>query len=343
MKLVHAKDIMHRRYVFPVGQGGFACEMIGDYVVVYDCGSLTSNSMVERCIEHLSTITDHVDILFISHFDTDHVNSIRYLVSSVQVKKAVMSLIPNELKAAYGVYTNGAYTSIVGLLTGNDIEIIEVGGEEDSRLLMPFQNLWEWIAKSMMNKADFASVTTHMQAAGIDINRLNDASYLESEKVDINNAFKTVFGAKGPNTKGLIMLSQHCKDVKVRKAEIFKGCRIGCMSFRMEAECDVSSCLYVGDADLKNRNNSKKVQAFLNQNRTEKPLLLMQIPHHGSQYNIGAQFETEFPAKYYFVNDEDTKRLQKSSDVFGSLMNKKNLLVSRGLCQDLICTIAKVG
>ena len=154
--------IIHQRFIFPVGQGGFACEMIGDYIVVYDCGSLTSNSMVESCIEYLSTITNHVDILFISHFDTDHVNSIRYLVSSVLVKKAVMSLIPKELKAAYGAYTNGAYTSIVGLLTGNDIEIIEVGGEEDSKHLIVYQDIWEWLAKSMMNKTEFASVTAHM-------------------------------------------------------------------------------------------------------------------------------------------------------------------------------------
>ena len=336
-------DILHRRYIFPVGQGGFSCEMIGDYVVVYDCGSLTSNSMVESCIDRLSTMTDHVDILFISHFDTDHVNSIRYLVSSVLVKKAVMSLIPNELKAAYGVYTNGAYTSIVGLLTGNDIEIIEVGGEEEDRLVMPFQNIWEWIAKSMMNNAEFVSVTIHMQAVGIDINRLNDAGYLESEKVDINNAFKTVFGAKGPNTKGLIMLSQHCKGVNVRYAELLIGCRRGCMPYRMEAESDVSSCLYVGDADLKNKANNKMVQDFLDCNRSEKTLLLMQIPHHGSQYNIGAQFEADFPAKYYFVNDEDTKRLQKSLGLFSSLMKKKNLLVARGRCQNLICSMSKVG
>lgn len=334
--------IVHQRFIFPVGQGGFACETIGDHVVVYDCGSQTSNSMVESCIDHLSTITDHVDILFISHFDTDHVNSLRYLVNSVKVKKAVMSLIPDELKAAYGVYTDGAYTSIRGLLTGNDIEIIEVGGEEDSRLLMPYHKIWEWIAKSMMNKAEFAKVTTHMQTAGIDINRLNDASYLESEKVDINNAFKTVFGAKGPNTKGLIMLSQHCKGVNVSCAEIRIGCRNWCMPYRMRDACDVSSCLYVGDADLKNTTNNQMVQDFFSKNRTEVPLLLMQIPHHGSQYHIGAQFETDFPAKYYFVNDEDTKRLQKSITLFGSLMKQKNLLVSRGNCQDLIRSVAKI-
>jgi hypothetical protein len=98
----------------------------------------------------------------------------------------------------------------------------------------------------------------------------------------------------------------------------------------------------VDDADLKNTTNNQMVQDFFSKNRTEVPLLLMQIPHHGSQYHIGAQFETDFPAKYYFVNDEDTKRLQKSITLFGSLMKQKNLLVSRGNCQDLIRSVAKI-
>ena len=67
-------------------------------------------------------------------------------------------------------------------------------------------------------------------------------------------------------------------------------------------------------------------------------LLLLQIPHHGSQYNIGAQFETDIAARYYFVNDVDTKRLQKSPGLFKSLTGQKKLLVSRGKCQNLIGT-----
>ena len=99
-----------------------------------------------------------------------------------------------------------------------------------------------------------------------------------------------------------------------------------------------TSCLYVGDADLKNGTNTKLVQDFLKVHLNETMLLLMQIPHHGSQYNIGALFETDFPAHYYFVNDVDTKRLQKSPGLFKSLTGQKKLLVSRGKCQNLIGT-----
>ncbi len=329
---------MHKRYIFPVGQGGFSLEEIGDCVVVYDCGSLTSNSMVESCIDWISQHINHVDWLYISHFDTDHVNSIRYLLSSVKVFSAVVSMIPQDLKAAYGVYTNGAYTTIMGLLAGNDVNIIEVGGEENIAHTSAFQSLWEWIAKSMMTKSDFSSVMTNMKGAGLDLAKLSDADYIESEKVEINGAFKSVFGANGPNRKGLIMLSQRCKAAVVRQSTVIKRGIMRFVSYGSLLESPETSCLYVGDANLRNKANRQIVTGFLNHYRSEEKLLLMQIPHHGSRYNIGAQFETDFSAHYYFVNDEDTRRLQGSANLFKSLMSQKKLLVARGVSQDLIKT-----
>ena len=334
----------HERFIFPVGQGGFAGEKIGNFVVVYDCGSLSSTSMVEDCIDHASEHVDHVDLLFISHFDKDHVNGLRYLLGQVKVTKAVVSWIKPELRAAYGVYTNGAYMAIMGLLSDSDVIVEEIGSEERIEGAYGIQDIWEWIARSMMTVAEFNNVTARMQAAGIDVARLkNDPYYLENQKENINTAFKDEFGAKGPNTKGLIMLSQRCKDVKIQFTELYKGCwcHNGCGCCAVPQVIDrlkATSCLYVGDADLKNGISNQLVQDFLKAHLNEAMLLLMQIPHHGSQYNIGAQFKTDFPAHYYFVNDVDTKRLQKSPGLFKSLTGQKKLLVSRGKCQNLIGT-----
>ena len=335
--------MIHERFIFPVGQGGFAGERIGDFVVVYDCGSISSSSMVEDCIDHASRYVDHVDLLFISHFDKDHVNGLRYLLSQVKVAKAVVSWIKPELRAAYGVYTNGAYTAVMGVLRGSDVGVDEIGSEEREEGAF-VKDIWEWIARSMMTVVEFNGVIARMQAAGIDVRRLEkDPYYLENQKENINTAFKDEFGAKGPNTKGLIMLSQRCKDVKIQFAELYKGCPCNngcgfCVGPQVIDRTNATSCLYVGDADLKNGSNNQLVQGFLKAHLNESMLLLMQIPHHGSQYNIGAQFETEFPALYYFVNDVDTKRLQKSPVLFKSLTGQKKLLVSRGNCQDLIET-----
>ena len=339
---VREEDMRHERFIFPVGQGGFAGERIGNYVVAFDCGSISSTSMVESCIDHVNREIDHVDLLFISHFDNDHVNGIRYLLSYTTVKKAVVSWIPQELRAAYGVYTNGAYTATMGLLRGDNVDVEEIGEEERDEKSYDIRKIWEWIAKSMMTTAEFNKIMANMRAAGIDVPKLtSDPFYLENQKENVNAVFKDEFGAKGPNTKGLIMLSQKCAGAPKSATVIGIGCWRRCWPFDKREFFDETSCLYVGDADLKNKANNKLVKDFLNNHRWEQLLLMMQIPHHGSQYNIGSQFETDFLARYYYVNDIDTKRLQKNVNLFKSLTSQKNLMVSRGLCKDLIWTMTR--
>lgn len=333
--------VTHKRYIFPVGQGGFSCERIRDYVVVYDCGSTTNPGIVEECIDHLSEGIDHIDILFVSHFDKDHVNSIRYLLSTIQVRRAVTTFIPSEMAAVYGVFTNGAYGAIMRLFDEYNVETQTIGAQENTIRRFNLDVIWEWIAKSMMSSADFANVKTYLSTHGFDMNRVDDADYIETQKDTINNAFKAVFGRKGPNSKGLIVLSQPCKNVGTQGCEILRGCRwrpfLGVLASIQE-----SSCLYVGDADLRNVTNRKDVKDFVLRNRSENPLLFMQMPHHGSRYNRGAQFEADFPARYYILNDADTGRVQKSPLLFRSLMSQRKLLVARDTYYGLVRSITKI-
>lgn len=324
-----------KRFICPVGQGGLAIEHIGDYSVVYDCGSVSSPYMVSKSIDRLSHEVNLVNILFISHFDRDHVNGIEYLLNRVKVKKAVTSLIPDDLKFVYGKYTNGAYSDIMTLLRNYNVEIDEIGDKEGNAAPYGYNAIWEWLAKSMMTKGDFAKVENLLQVLGIDLNKLEaDPIYLDKVKENINNAFKTVFGAKGPNAKGLVVLSQRCKNTVTRMSMIYQGCEWPTKNTTRLASFE-SSCLYVGDADLKNRTNKKELKDFLKKYRVETPFMLMQIPHHGSKYNIGASFEKDFDARYYFVNDIDTDRLEKNPVLYNSLTSQKKLLLSGGKCTDM--------
>lgn len=332
----------HKRYIFPVGQGGFSCERIDDFVVVYDCGSTTNPGIVEECIDHLSEKIDHINILFISHFDKDHVNSIRYLLSNIQVRQAVTTFIPSELTAAYGVYTNGAYGAIMSLFDEYNVETQTIGDRENTIRGFNFNAIWEWIAKSMMSSADFANVKTYLAGHGFNMNRVEDAVYVETEKDTINDAFKAVFGRKGPNAKGLIVLSQPCKNVATQGSDVLRGGRWIPRLLRMVANCPESSCLYVGDADLRNIASRNDVKDFVQRNRSENPLLFMQMPHHGSRYSRGAQFEVDFPADYYIVNDVDTERVQKSPSLFRSLTNQRKLLVARDTFFGMIWSVTEI-
>lgn len=93
------------RTIQPVGQGGFYTELFeiensnnsaskSTYCVVYDCGSKTE-SEPQNTIS--SAIPDgmEIDILFISHFDDDHVNGITELMNNHHIKIVVMPQIQN--------------------------------------------------------------------------------------------------------------------------------------------------------------------------------------------------------------------------------------------------------
>ena len=92
---IEVKHNMHKRFIFPVGQGGFSIEKIDGFVVVYDCGSVSSPNAVEQSIDKIQQDTDHVDVLFISHFDKDHVNGIKHLDRRCKIKNIIVPQFSN--------------------------------------------------------------------------------------------------------------------------------------------------------------------------------------------------------------------------------------------------------
>ena len=110
------------RTIQPIGQGGFYTEIfeipnqkgeISTRCVVYDCGSAT-RSEPKKTIE--SALPDDydldIDILFISHFDDDHVNGLAELTKKHRIKRLVIPQIQgyewyyvdvNDLEAQIGI------------------------------------------------------------------------------------------------------------------------------------------------------------------------------------------------------------------------------------------------
>lgn len=222
-------------------------------------------------------------------------NSLRYLLGHLKVKKAVTTFIPKDLRTVFGVYTNGAYSDIMMQLGNNGVEEIEEieGGENDNGKLYAFGAIWEWIAKSMMTGVAFANVKKELAALGIDMTRLDDAKYLTQEKEKINSTFKKAFGKKGPNAKGLIVLSQKCDGVDIEDVRLGQGCHWSDYLGWSE-ECDASSCFYVGDVDISSKNRNDVLKVLLDTRKREDVLLLFQIPHHGSKSNVRSSFENDY-------------------------------------------------
>ena len=81
------------RTIHPVGQGGFYTEIfrdgINDHCIVYDCGS-ENKQKLKSAISSALPDDAPIDILFISHFDSDHVNGIKELIKHHTIKCVVM-------------------------------------------------------------------------------------------------------------------------------------------------------------------------------------------------------------------------------------------------------------
>ena len=88
------------RIFYPVGQGGFYAERFyyGDeniFTAVYDCGSI-SGKTAQNIVENAFQKDERIDILFISHFDSDHVNLIYSL--KAKINTIIMPLLHNNEK-----------------------------------------------------------------------------------------------------------------------------------------------------------------------------------------------------------------------------------------------------
>lgn len=97
-------DLTFRRIFHPVGHGAFYTEDFSPlpagraFRVVYDCGSDTLSPYDFRnIIANISQQNGYlleVDLLFISHFDNDHINGIDYLIPK---RVIIPFLSPGEL------------------------------------------------------------------------------------------------------------------------------------------------------------------------------------------------------------------------------------------------------
>ena len=314
--------ITFERIIFPVGHGGFAYENIENYSIVFDCGS---NSCPTRVSQYISLLDakrkGRIDVLYISHFDKDHVDGIRELIDVVGVKRAVIPYVPAAFRVAYNAITGGAYSSIREIITRREIELDELREERNNNI-----DVWEWISKPMLTMTDWGVLDHIFHGEGIDSNLLQDPEYVNQNKNRINDCFKTAFGYQGPNAKGLILLSQKTGG-RIMSNELFVHGEI--------LSINETAALYTGDANLRANNYVRKVKGFLCA-MIRGDLALMQIPHHGSEYNVGSHFVIDFPARYYYYHDKSSERLRRNLPLYNNLTRSHKLLDVRDIGSDLI-------
>nr|WP_320058207.1 MBL fold metallo-hydrolase [uncultured Bacteroides sp.] len=132
---------MITRTFHPIGQGAFYSEKHDGFTVVYDCGNQYNTKMGDQAVTQAFYKNENIDILFISHFDYDHISKIKLLNEHAKIKRVIMPLLyKEELIILSNIYETIEQKNIGTLIRnpqaffGNDTQIIQVRSTEENNI-----------------------------------------------------------------------------------------------------------------------------------------------------------------------------------------------------------------
>lgn len=305
------------RVLHPVGQGAFYSESFYEAnghkcrTVVYDCGS-TPKTYIEEEIDSFFSNGDSVDILFISHFDNDHISGLEKLKKTCTIDTVVMPLL-NSIQKIY-MLCNGVNKTLItnpesffansrvvfvqptnlddpGAQAENrDVKYAELDESINKGDRIIFEQYWVYIpcnydyAKrhsdliaSLRNLDEFRKVDFENKAQIDDIVKTADKALLGK----INKIFKDMM-PDGANRISMMLYSGPSQSTK----GIFAQCELNL--FKDSAILNKlyvgTAALYLGDTDL---NQSDILEQLSNDiGQLKENIVILQLPHHGSKKNF---------------------------------------------------------
>ena len=329
-------NIKMQRTFYPVGQGGFYSESFktenNNFNVVYDCGSLSKG--VDKVVSNSFDKNEDVDILFISHFDSDHVNKIDILKNSVgKIKTVIMPLLSeedknfslvvykelgNEYKNSLDILNNpkeffGSETKIIWVREVvesrdeessqeiNDIAEIEDGAEiksgENINFSLKGQKFWIYKPYNYKNKIRCNELIKKFRENNISIKDLKDVDYVSNHIKEIRKCYKEVEG--GINQNSLVLYSNLIKD-KYSAAcidYIYMGKDLNFYSFWHDYFYFLKNRFDLGCIYTGDVYLKTIVDDFKNKIKGCKyylPVNTIQVPHHGSKNGFDTNFFNDF-------------------------------------------------
>lgn len=333
-----------KRTFHAVGQGAFFTEEFYDdnglnCCVMYDCGSNTAEQP-QKSIDDFMRNHLHVDVLFISHFDSDHINGINYLIETHAIDKKTYVVLPFKYPKLLIVFNQligdiiqsliSANANLIGIsqITGdnvfgnsqgepktiNDISEIIIGDKItlkglDSWIYVPFMTHDSTNGKALEEFENLIS------KSGLDVSKLNELEYVKQNLALIKNIYMEVRKLSSSRTSkinmnSLLVLSYPSEVKKVESRCIWDEYhRRVYYNFHYEFY-GIASCLYTGDTGFDDINVFDSIMNSVHQ-FCEPPLGLLQIPHHGSIKNYHQGIAMRHDEKYLmaFTNYDPRKKV----------------------------------
>lgn len=368
------------RVIHPIGQGAFYSERIEcddrTYNIVYDCGSgnrKKTPKRLERQIASYYKKEDVIDILFISHFDNDHINGINELRRHTsEIKNVIVPLIEQEDFWFYSIENNEFerfYNSLTGL--ANSVYKIKPAGEDDKYYRLNDIGLidllesekgsfevhnatkfslgrsidWCYIPFNYDKKIRLNILKNELVKNGISEKELTSGWDVIGHHVDnIKKAYKSVV-ADGANKTSLILYSGGVEGEY--KCWQYQGsmCYYPWIHHRHFYRYDKEGCLCFGDNDLNQANILNDLKHKLGS--LVERVGTIQAPHHGAINNFNDDiFTINNSVKMFFVSfgNKNTYRHPSSGVVAEILKNGNGLFeVTEEMDSAYIQIIAKVS
>lgn len=273
-------EIEMQRTFYPVGQGAFYSESFYTnncrFNVVYDCGSVSKGA--DKVVSNSFDQNEDIDILFISHFDSDHVNKINILKNSVRkIKTVVMPLLADEIKyLLLAIYRalGGEYEDSINIINDpnkffgdgvkiiwvkkvsedmdeeNDREVFDIneisGSIQDSGANISFcidgRKFWVYKPYNYEDKKRYNQLMGVFEKSGVLIDELKNIDYVNNNREKIKDCYKKISGSINQNS--LVLYSNLIAGVEFYRAHMShmnKCCDFYLWYFNYLSYCDVLS------------------------------------------------------------------------------------------------------
>lgn len=309
---------MIQRFFHPVGQGAFYSErhISHNINIVYDCGTTNPSSVTkQRVVKQSFSNDDVIHILFISHFDKDHISLIDTLKNAVKrIERVIIPLLHDEEKIFLSnIYKALGHSSLGKLVSnpreffGEETQIITIRPSSEDRPLeqIPVVNLserhrenieissgvpltinglqdWVYIPLNFEYQKRSKEFQDELQKKGINIDMLkNDPNYVLNE--DVKKAIKAIYKkiSGNINQNSMFLYSGPLSKESSRHfwgERCWHGNIYNCHFACYDYDyCSYRvACLFTGDGDLNIVDVRNKYSLYWDLIGT------IQIPHHGS-------------------------------------------------------------
>ncbi|TYA92332.1 MBL fold metallo-hydrolase [Seonamhaeicola marinus] len=295
----------------PIGQGAFISERHDNFNIVYDCGVDWTNrnsKYVNQLVKKSFKRGTKIDILFISHFDYDHVSKIPILQANFRIKKVVLPFLSNENKFLLSAFYKGIGVTqdIQSIIDSpedyfSDSQVIQVqpldsDGEQSEDSILKIDDIknsqiksgtkiridyWEYIPFNLDHIRRTKQLVSLLKSEGIDPKKLtNNFVYTEQLRKKLKKIYSKVKGDINQNSMVIYSgpISSNLSNLRCYPI----NCQIIPFNAYLRLHPDEISSIYTGDSNMNDYDLSKLFGTKW------KRVTMFQIPHHGDikSFNI---------------------------------------------------------